>query len=187
MLVVEPTATEDFLVFLSNVKTVLRWILSPELQRQLFPLKFVFIIFGIGFLVMIVYFTLKTSYMEWWFMGFMKNFLFPKVFERKILIRKWKKIKKGIQNEIPERWKLSIIAGANLIDKVLKDAGYGGDNLEERLRRVDKEEIINLDKLKEAQQIVYNVTSDPDYKLTKQKAEEVIDIFEDSLTDMGIL
>lgn len=69
----------------------------------------------------------------------------------------------------------------------MKDAGYAGDNLEERLQRVDKEEIINLDKLKEAQQIVYNVTSDPDYKLTKQKAEEVIDIFERSLTSMGIL
>lgn len=180
-------AAEEFSELGQGIKHMLKWVLSPELQAQLFPLKIVFILFGLGFLTMTVYFLLKTSYMDWWFLSFLEDFFFPKFFEKKAIIRKWKKVKKGMKKDFEDHWKLAVIEGANLIDKILKDAGYGGDNLEERLRRVDKEEIVNIDDLKKAQTVFRDVVRDPDYHLTRERAEEIIEIFERSLTDLNIL
>lgn len=170
-----------------GAKQVLKWIIDPQLQEQLFPLRIVFVLFGLGFLVIIVYMTIRTSYMDWWFMGFLKDFLFPKVFERQIFVRKWKKVKKGMKKDFEDQWKLSVIEGANLIDRVLKEAGYGGDNLGERLTQIDKEEIINLSDLIKAEVICRDVVRDPDYHLTKDKAQEIITVFEHSLKDLNVL
>lgn len=180
-------STEEFARLWRGTKEALKWVFSPELQEQLLPLKIVFILFGLGFLVMIVYFVIKTSYMDWWFLSFLKDFLFPKVFEKKVFLRKWKKVKEGVKKDFEDQWKLSVIEGANLIDRVLREAGYGGDNLDERLRRVDKEEIINLDDLIKAQATCRDIVRDPDYRLTKERAEEIINIFERSLSDLNIL
>lgn len=185
---VEDTSITDSLLELSEgAKQFLKLIIDPELQQQLFPLKIVFIIFGLFFLAIIIYMIIKTSYMEWWFMGFVKDFLFPKVFEKQILIRKWKKVKKGMKKDFEDQWKLSVIEGANLIDRVLRESGYGGDNLGERLTQVDKEEIINLDDLIKAEIISRDVVRDPDYHLTREKAEEIIAVFGRSLKDLNIL
>lgn len=178
---------EEFSGLGEGAKQVLKWVLSPELQKELFPLKIVFILFGLGFLAIIVYMIFKTSYMDWWFLGFLKDFLFPKIFEKKWLIKKWKKVKKGMKKDFEDQWKLSVIEGANLIDKVLKDAGYGGDNLDERLRNVDREEVINLEELKKAAAVSRDIIRDPDYHLTKEKAEDIVSIFERSLSDLNVI
>ncbi|NQU82520.1 MAG: hypothetical protein HQ539_01060 [Parcubacteria group bacterium] len=179
--------TTELTALVDGAKTALRWVLSSELQRDLFPLKIIFVLFGIGFLIMIVYFIARTSYMDWWFMGFLKDFLFPKIFAKKLIIKKWKKIKKGLEKDFEEQWKLTVVEGANLVDRILKDAGYAGDDLGERLKRVDEEEIINLEQLKKAQLITEEIITNPDYKLTKHKAEAIINAFDRSLTDMNIL
>jgi len=170
-----------------GVKNVLRILLSSDLQRQLWPLQIIFVILAIFFIWMTVYYSIRTTYWNNKFLGDAKNFLFPKFFEQKSQIRRWQKIQDGLEKNHQDQWKLSLIDGAAFMDESLKNAGFGGVNLEERLQKVTEEDLSNLAALKNAQKVCSDVVHDPNYHLTKSMAKDVIDQFGQALGELGIL
>lgn len=182
------SGTTEFTGLWQEIKKILEYLLSSRLQESLFPLKIIFIFISLIFFSAIIYFLVKTDFMQWWFLRTLKNFLFPKPLRREMITRKWKKIKKNLEKgEFESQWKVSLIESLNIFDENLEKIGYLGENLRERLDRLSKEEISNLDELFRAQEICHDVVRDPDYRLTKEEAKEVIEIFEEALKDLEVL
>ncbi|MDD5750531.1 MAG: hypothetical protein PHU56_02695 [Candidatus Pacebacteria bacterium] len=170
-----------------GIKKILQILLSQDLQRQLWPLQIVFVLLGGFFVWMTVYYSLRTSYWDNRFLGDAKNFLFPKVFERKAQLRRWQKIKDGLDKNYQDQWKLSLMDAANFLDDSLKNAGFGGSNLGERLGRVTSEDLLNIGELDRVQKICADIVHDPDYRLTKAVAADVINQIEKALEELGVL
>lgn len=170
-----------------GIKNFLRVLLSPDLQRQLWPVQIIFVILAAFFIWMTVYYSIKTSYWNNKFLGDAKNFLFPKLFERKGQLRRWQKIQDGLEKSHPDQWKLSLIDGAAFMDESLKSAGFGGATLEERLQKVTAEDLSNLTALRNAQKVCSDVVHDPNYRLTKSMAKDVINQFGQTLGELGVL
>lgn len=160
---------------------------SSQLQQTLFPLRVIFIVISVVFLTVIVYFLAKTSFVDWWFLGFLKDFLFPKIVKQKRIIQKWKKIKTGIEKELEDQWKSSLIEASLLLDEILRDAGYSGQNLDERLKKLTEDDVTGLSQLIQAQGVCRDIIRDPDYRLSKERAQKIISVFEKALTDLDIL
>ena len=102
--------------------------------------------------------------------------------------KKWDKIKKLLEkSKVDSQWKIALIEALDLFDKTLKRAGYAGKTLNEKLKELTEADISSLDKLKQASQICQDIVQDPDYKISKEKAGEVIEIFRNSLEELELL
>jgi len=81
-------------------------------------------------------------------------------------------------------YKLALIEAGKILDDILKKMGYGEKSLSDKLRHLSSSHVSNLEELLKVNEICQNVIRDPDYKLNKEKAEEIINILEKSLKDL---
>ena len=181
-------ATSEYSGPWHDIKAVLEYLLSPQLQQSLFPLKIIFILISLVFFLAIIYFLIKTEFVSWWFLYGLINFLFPKELRKERIIMKWKKIKRNLEKgEFESQWKLSLIAALKMFDENLKKTGYSGKNLKEKLMKLSQEEVSNLDELLRIEKICQDVVRDPDYRLTKEEVQEILENFEKALKELDVL
>ena len=101
--------------------------------------------------------------------------------------RRWNKIKRTLQKGTSEaQWKLGLIEASKMLDEVLQKGGLGVGALDDRLKRLTEEDISNLPQLFEAYGVCQDIVRDPDYRLAKEKAEEVMEIFEKTFKDLQL-
>lgn len=179
--------TADVNKFVQGAKQAFQILISPQLQKELFVLKIILIAISGIFFVAIVYFLVKTDYLEWWFWRFLVNFLFPRLYERREMVKRWSKVKKGIEKDSESQWKYSLIEASNLLDSILRSMGHKGENLGEILEKLTTEDISNLDQVSQASKVCQDIARDPDYRLSRERTEEIINIFERAFKDLQIL
>lgn len=164
--------TANFNEFGRDMKAIFDLINSSQLQEQILIFKIIFIVISIIFIILIIYFSLRTNYLRLLFIEDMENSLSWKDYGQNKVLKKWKKIKKRLKKDNHSKNKLALVEAAKLLEDILK--------------RMGKNEISLADKLRELEihGIYQEITEDPDYKLTKEEAEEVINILEKSLKEL---
>lgn len=99
-------------------------------------------------------------------------------------LEEWQKIlSKGASLDENER-KFAIIAADTLIEKILNLAGYSGENLGERLKKIEPSDLDSLNNLWEAHKIRNRIAHEADYKLSKEDAEAALKNFESTLREL---
>ena len=181
-----PPGTSD-IGFIQEVKETLEFLISPQLQERILFLKIIFIIVSVLFFLGILYFLLKSNYLKESYLQDLKNLSAFRGFGRRKIIRKWTKIRKRLKKGSEAQQKLSLIEVLQMFDDALKRMGYGGKNLDERLKKLTEDDISNLKLVLEAQQVCQDIARDPDYRLSRDKAEEILNIFEKALKDLQVL
>jgi hypothetical protein len=180
---------EIFLGFEESLSTnpVFKLLFSNEIQREILPLKIIFLLFSAFLLSFIIYLLRKTSWLKFYLLFDLIEFSSYKPYERKTFEAKWSKIKKRLKKGWEAELKLAIIEADNLLDEVLKNMGYPGNTLGERLDQIDINVIDNLDEVWRAHRIRNNIVHDPDYYLSLNEAEEAIEIFEKTFKKLELL
>jgi hypothetical protein len=80
-----------------------------------------------------------------------------------------------IASDSPSDWKLAIIEADIILDEILKEAGYAGVSLGERLRSISPNQLDSLDDAWQAHKIRNQIAhGGADFILTKQLAEDTI-------------
>jgi hypothetical protein len=172
--------------FTQDFKSAFDILISPELQGKIFVFKVIFIIVSIIFFVMIVYYALNTSYLRHLFIYDLDDASSQKDYGRSKISKRWEKIKKRLKKDNESEYKLALIEADKMLDDILKRMGYGEESLNEKLERLSLSDVSNLEELLKANEICQNVVHDPDYRLNKEKAEEIISIFEKSFKDLRV-
>lgn len=96
----------------------------------------------------------------------------------------WQKIlEKGKSLDENER-KFAIIEADALIDKILALSGYGGENLGERLKNVERGDIESLDDIWEAHKIRNRIAHEANFKLVPETAVLTLSRFEKALKEL---
>ena len=164
--------TENLNEFSKDIKGIFDLINSSPLQEKILVFKIIFIVVSIIFLLFIIYFSLKTSYLRTLLIEDIENSLAWKDYGQSKVLKKWKKIKKRLKKDNHLEHKLAVVEAAKLLEDILKKMG--------------KNEISLADKLKELEihNIYQEIAENPDYKLNKEEAEEVINILEKSLKEL---
>lgn len=168
--------------------SALKYLVSPELQEKIAPIKAVFIITCAVFIFFIIYFSFKSNYFEWAIFKGLKNFLFPKAIKRRAVIKKWEKIKNNLKkSRIESQWKLCLIEAFEMFEGALKERGCEGATISARLSKLTEDDVKNIKKVAEAGEICQNIVRDPDYKIQKGKVESIMDEFERALIELEVL
>ncbi len=169
-----------------SVRETYQFIISSQLQEKVFVLKIIFILISIFFIFWLIYFLLKSCYLKDLYLSDLQDLSTFKHMEVKKWVKRWKKIKARSEKGSPTQQKLSLIEAYKMLDEVLRRIGYSGENINERLKKVKEGDIANLSQVREAHQVCQDIIRDPDYRLDKKKAEEIIDIFEETFKSLQV-
>lgn len=92
-----------------------------------------------------------------------------------------------IASENPNDWKLAIIEADVILDETLKEKGYAGTSLGERLRSISPSQLNSLDDAWTAHKVRNQIAhGGADFVLTKRLAEETINRYRRVFTEFGI-
>jgi len=106
---------------------------------------------------------------------------------QKVFHKRWQSILKKAESEDEDSQKLAIIEADKMLDDLLKETGLKGENMGERLKQIDPNQIANLEALWEAHKIRNRIVHEPDYRLKPNEVKEVIEIYRRALEDLGAL
>lgn len=92
-----------------------------------------------------------------------------------------------IESDRPNDWKLAIIEADIILDEALKEAGYVGVSLGERLRSITPAQLNSLDDAWQAHKVRNQIAhSGADFVLTKRLAEDTIKQYLRVFSELGI-
>ena len=92
--------------------------------------------------------------------------------------REWQKITDYLSSSNPSDWKLAILEADTLLDILVKKMGYDGENLGERLKKVEPSDFLTLNAAWEAHKVRNAIAHEAGYELSEREAKRVIKLFE---------
>lgn len=163
---------------------LISFITSPEIAEILAISKIIFIILSLLFIVGIIFLLLKNSWLKFRFLEDFTEFFIYRPFGVKRTFKQWIKITKRLETGREADYKLALIEVDSLLDEILNKIGHKGESLGEKLKQLDSNALPNLEQVWQAHKVRNNVVHDPDYRLTLERAKNVMGIYEQALRDL---
>lgn len=106
---------------------------------------------------------------------------------KKKLAKKWEEIKRMIESNYEADYKLALLEADKVFDEVLKMAGVRGADMGERLKSLNKSQLVNLDEIWWAHKLRNSMAHDLKFKLYHDDARKAIEEFEKAIEEFGAL
>lgn len=103
------------------------------------------------------------------------------------VISRWGEIVRHFESIKEAEWKFAIIEADKLVDDLLKQAGYLGDTMGERLMNIEQGQLLSLQGLWEAHKVRNKLAHDTNYFLRYAEARQAIKFYEEALKELGII
>jgi len=171
----------------SQLEKVIPMITSPELQRQLLPAQLGFTFFGLVFLAGIIYFYINSSYLRVNVWYDLVEFFAWSPYGALGSQRSWKKVRSRLEAGSESEYKLAVIEADDFLNEVLERRGYKGDNFEERINQISSAQLPNKEQVIDIHEVRNSVVYDPDFELELERAQEIIDVYQSTLRQLGAI
>lgn len=176
------------LITMENINQVLNSLVSiimnPGAYEWVFYAKVISLLFCLFFVICIVYFLLKTNWLNLLVVHDAVEFFTFRPFGLKKIEKLWAKTVARLNTGVESEYKLAIIEADSLMDDVLKRMGFGGETLGERLGKLTTATIPNIEDLKTCHQLRNNIIHDPDYKLNLDDTKKTLASYEKAFRDL---
>jgi hypothetical protein len=177
--------TWEILYNFLGIKDFIYFISSPGLQDMLFPIKMVFILFSVFFLIYVVYFMLNSSWLQYKFLEDVTEFFSWQSYGQRELQKQWNKIKGRTASGTESDYKLAIIDADDYLIQVLDNRGYEGDSFEESIQNAGRLMASFVDEILRAHEVRNSIVYNPDYKLSVIEAKRILDTYESAVNNIG--
>lgn len=170
------------------------------LETTVFILKIISAIVSIIMLVLIVWLIKETNFYESKIKKIFFTYKEAKSKEaksseleiknnefKKFIQEKWAEIKAQSEKGDMVHWKLSIIEADKLVDTVLKELGFIGNTMGERLKTVTEKDLPSINSLWQVHNLRNNLVHTSDFNINKSQAEKAISIFEKALKEFKVI
>ncbi len=99
-------------------------------------------------------------------------------------IGKWEEIQKYLNSENPSDWKIALIEADSLIDEVFKKIGFAGENLGDRLKKIEPSDFDNLQNVWDAHKMRNKIAHQGDFALKREEALAALEKYEKALKEL---
>jgi hypothetical protein len=154
----------------------------------------VYVIVALLFSVLLLCMYTYASMWRWYFYGQAdielreNEKLYQEKFRGAVKHSRLEDIDKNVASENPNDWKLAIIEADIMLDGLLKERGYVGDTMGERLKSISSNQLASLQDAWEAHKTRNMIAHEgPDFVLTKRMADETIARYKRVFTEFGVL
>jgi len=146
--------------------------------------KVLFLAFSFFFLGYIIWALIYTSWFKRIFWWDFKEFITFRPYLKKVFASKWKKIKRRLVSGIEAEAKLAILEADELLNDFLSQYGFEGATLEEKLEKLTRDILLNIEEVKEIRKVRKAIVEDPSYRLSFREAREILNVYEKALKDL---
>jgi hypothetical protein len=96
----------------------------------------------------------------------------------------WQSILQTYSKGTPDNLKIAIINADKLVDTMLKDAGFAGDHMVDRLKQIPAARLGSLERLYRAHRVRNNIVHTPDFAVNPSLARQTIEDYESFLKEL---
>ncbi len=158
---------------------------APWFSRNLRWLEIVSVIFSALFIWGIVHIIRATNYINIKKEQFLEPFGKDYVSRRRSLIA-WKQIQARLSSAEQNDWKLAILEADHILNEILKMSGYLG-RMDDKLKSLEPAQLKNIEDVLRAHIIHDKIKADPSFVITQEEAKEVISVYAQSFTELGLI
>jgi hypothetical protein len=101
--------------------------------------------------------------------------------------KKWKSILAKLDSGNPSHYKAAVLEADAFIDRLVRQMGYDGRNLTERLDSVPEGRIASVPALREAHEVRNRIIRETDFEISRHEAKEVLDGYRALLDELDLL
>ena len=151
--------------------------------------SFIAYLISIIFIVLYIYATIRKEYYEGLISEDLRNgeALWDDTHRRTGSESRLAAVRTHIDSDNPNDWKLAIIEADIILDQTLKDRGYAGNSLGERLRSITPNQVASIDDAWDAHRVRNKIAHEgPDFVLTKRIAEDTIARYMSVFREFGV-
>jgi hypothetical protein len=178
--------TWDYIYNLLGIKDFIYFISSSQIQDMLFPIKMIFVLFTLFFLMAVVYFMLNSSWLQYKFLEDVTEFFSWQAFGQREMQKQWDRIKKRTESGTESDYKLSIIDADDFLGEVLDNRGYEGRDFADTIKKAGSLIAPILDDVLQAHEVRNSIVYNPDYKLSTVEAKRVLETYESAAKGIGL-
>ncbi len=186
-----PTSTTTFLAQVSQV------LKSPQVQQieqksvafyfsNLDMLKAASILISALFIAGIVYFVIKTGWLALR-IDRVGDAVLKSDMPKKRSTKAWQGIKRHFFAGDEANLKLALLEADKILDEALRLAGFQGETLGDKLKKLSSEELPHIQEVWEAHKLRNRLVHETNFKLSRDIAERALTIYEEALKDLGLL
>ena len=169
-----------------GIKDFIYFISSSQIQDMLFSVKIVFIFCSVFFLVFVIYFMVNSSWLQYKFLEDVTEFFSWAAYGQREMSKQWDKIKKRTESGSESDYKLAIIDADDFLAEVLDNRGYDGKDFEENLQKAGRLIASILKDVLDAHEIRNSIVYNPDFKVSADQANKVLDTYEAAAKSIGL-
>ncbi|MCX6724113.1 MAG: hypothetical protein NT155_03020 [Candidatus Staskawiczbacteria bacterium] len=169
-----------------GIKDFVYFISSSQIQDMLFPIKLVFLLASLFFLVMVIYFMVRSSWLQYKFLEDVTEFFSWQAYGQREMAKQWDRVKKRVESGAESDYKLAIIDADDFLAEVLDNRGYEGKDFQESIKKAGRLITPILDDILLAHETRNSIVYNPNYKLSVEQAKKVLDFYETAIKNIGL-
>lgn len=101
---------------------------------------------------------------------------------------RWLKILEYVTSTLPSDWKLAVLEADSMLETLLENLGFKGEDLGERLKSADRDKFKSLTEAWEVHNIRNKIAHEgSDFNLTDREAKRVIALYEQIFKEFGYI
>lgn len=164
------------------------WILQMPWPKIWLALKIIFIVLDVFLVFLFIFLMIKTK--PYWTQPKLympsKKYTSTRTLAADALREHWQDIVNKFNSGQPESVKIAVIEADALVDDVLKQLGYEGEHMADRLAKLDTNFFPSAEKIWEAHRIRNELTHLPGTEVPIEKAKRLLEHYRDFFNDAGL-
>jgi hypothetical protein len=106
---------------------------------------------------------------------------------RAVVLEQWQSVRRKYDSGHPDSIRLAVIEADKVVDNILKQAGYPGEHMADRLARLPGDQLSSLSRLWRAHRFRNQLVHSPDYQPEPEQASQAMEGYESFLREIKIL
>ncbi len=174
------------------MEKIIRYIIDPhlfppEVVRALDYAMYFFVAFSVFLILSTLYFYIKAGFLREKYLKDVLEFTKTSPYKDIKVPKDWSNLEKRITNEDGSDRKLAVIEADDMITTILGEMGYEGESLPECLEEVSTDIVPNKEDLLRVNKTRRDLTYDPNYDLSIDQTKEIMEVYKQTLKDLGLL
>lgn len=164
-------------------QALLEWWYEKDWSSVLRTLSIIFIILDVFLLVFSVMVLMRHKRLE--DMSREEVIVHPIPLENRVGDT-WREIQELANSENPSNWSMAVIRADGLLDGVLKEMGYEGESMAERLKIVNPAELPSIERVWSAHRLRNTIVHGPLEEHTKETITYALRVYETALRELEV-
>ena len=160
---------------------------SPEIQRSLLFIKIPMGIITVLLLGFIIFALFRTSWLWEAYIGDFAEFFTFRPFGIRRMTRTWNAVRARMETQNEDEYKLAVTEADGMLSTIVTKMNISGDSTEEKLNTLTTAIISNLEDVKAAHATRNNIVHNPDYRLSMDEANKVLNVYEKAFQSLDLI